>query len=392
MRVLFTTNPGSGHWHPLIPFADALRAAGHEVAFATAPSACAAISGLGYRCFVAGADETPEEAQGRRERAALSGTEAAAWNWQHLFAGVWAERRLPDLLAICAEWRPTVLVREDMEFTGCIAAEQAGLPHAVVQVTAWRPWFHSLIVLPLNHLRESLGLPSDPDLAMLYRYLLIVPAPPSYLDPVHPLPATAHAVRHVAFDHSGEESLPTWVGDLSDRPVVYATMGTAFNKVPGILEAVVDGLRDEPTTLIVTTGRDRDPADFGPQPPNVHLERYVPQSLLFPRCDLVITHGGSGTVITALSHGLPMVIVPVSADQPDNARRCEQLGVARVIAPDSRTPEAFRNAAREVLNAPRYRQEAQRLREEMERLPEPEDVVGWLERLAREKQPMVTVP
>jgi MGT family glycosyltransferase len=199
-------------------------------------------------------------------------------------------------------------------------------------------------------------------------------------------------VRHVAFDRSGEESLPTWVGDLSDRPVVYATMGTVFNKVPGILEAVVDGLRDEPTTLIVTTGRDRDPADFGPRPPNVHLERYVPQSLLFPRCDLVITHGGSGTVITALGHGLPMVIVPISADQPDNAHRCEQLGVARVITPDSRTPEAFRNAAREVLNAPRYRQEAQRLREEMERLPEPEDVVGWVERLAREKQPVVTVP
>jgi UDP:flavonoid glycosyltransferase YjiC (YdhE family) len=392
LRVLFTTNPGSGHWHPLIPFADALRAAGHEVAFATAASACAAISGLGYRCFVAGADETPEEAHARRERAALPGTEAAAWNWQHLFAGVWAERRLPDLLAICAEWCPTVLVREDMEFTGCIAAEQAGLPHAVVQVTAWRPWFHPLIVAPLNRLRESVDLPPDADLIMLYRYLLLVPAPPSFHDSASPLPPTARAVRHVAFDRSGEEPLPAWVSALSDQPIVYATMGTAFNKVPGILEAVVKGLRDEPITLIVTTGRDRDPADFGLQPPNVHLERYVPQSLLFARCDLVITHGGSGTVMTALGHGLPMVIVPVSADQPDNARRCEQLGVATVIAPESRTPEAFGNAAREVLRAPQYRQEAQRLRKEMDRLPGPEDVVGWLERLAGEKKPVAAVP
>jgi UDP:flavonoid glycosyltransferase YjiC (YdhE family) len=392
LRVLFTTNPGSGHWHPLIPFADALRAAGHEVAFATAASACAAISGLGYRCFVAGADETPEEAHARRERAALPGAEAAAWNWQHLFAGVWAERRLPDLLAICAEWCPTVLVREDMEFTGCIAAEQAGLPHAVVQVTAWRPWFHPLIVAPLNRLRESVDLPPDADLIMLYRYLLLVPAPPSFHDSASPLPPTARAVRHVAFDRSGEEPLPAWVSALSDQPIVYATMGTAFNKVPGILEAVVKGLRDEPITLIVTTGRDRDPADFDLQPPNVHLERYVPQSLLFARCDLVITHGGSGTVMTALGHGLPMVIVPVSADQPDNARRCEQLGVATVIAPESRTPEAFGNAAREVLRAPQYRQEAQRLRKEMDRLPGPEDVVGWLERLAGEKKPVAAVP
>lgn len=393
MRVLFTTNPGSGHWHPLVPFAEALRTAGHEVAFASAPSACAAISALGFRSFLAGEDETAEEAQARQERAtSLPGTEPAAWNWQHIFAGVWAERRLPDLLTVCREWEPAVLVREDMEFTGCIAAEQAGLPHAVIQVTAWRPWFHPLVVGPLNRLRESVGLPFDEDLAMLYRYLLIVPAPPSYHDPAHPLPSTAHAVRHVAFDRSGNEPLPAWTRDSPDRPVVYATMGTAFNRVAGILAAIVAGLRDEPMTLIVTTGRDQDPDSFGPQPPNVHIERYVPQSLLFPHCHLVVTHGGSGTVLTALGHGLPMVIIPISADQPDNAHRCAQLGLARVLAPDDRSPEAIRDAVREVLRDARYRQNAERLREEMERLPAPAQAVGWLERLAAETQPMVASP
>jgi len=107
---------------------------------------------------------------------------------------------------------------------------------------------------------------------------------------------------------------------------------------------------------------------------------------------VVLTHGGSGTVLTALGHGLPMVIVPVSADQPDNARRCEQLGVATVVSPDNRTPEAFRNATREVLQNPGYRQTAKRLREEMERLPGPEQVVGWLERLDGERQPLVAAP
>ena len=65
MRVLFTTLPASGHWHPLVPFA-ALRAAGHEVAFATASERCAAIAALGFRCFPAGTEETAEEAQERR--------------------------------------------------------------------------------------------------------------------------------------------------------------------------------------------------------------------------------------------------------------------------------------------------------------------------------------
>jgi UDP:flavonoid glycosyltransferase YjiC (YdhE family) len=392
MRVLLTTNPQSGHWHPLVPFAEALRAAGHEVAFASTPVACAAISALGFPCFPAGADETPEDAQARRERQATHpGTDLSAAS-ANLFAGVWAERRLPDLLAICAAWQPTILIGENLEFAGCIAAERQGLPHAAVQITAWRPWFHPRLVAPLNRLRRSVGLPPDPDLTMLYRYLLLSPVPTSYQDPSAPLPPTAYAVRHVAFDRSGEESLPAWVGELADRPVVYATMGTAFNRVGSILETIVAGLRDEPITLIVTTGRDQDPVAFGLQPPHVHLERYVPQSLLFPRCDLVITHGGTGTVMTALSHGLPLVIVPVFSDQPDNARRCERLGVAKVIAPGDRTPEAFRDAVRAMLQDPSYRRNAEGLREEMAQLPGPEQVVGWLERLAAEKQPLLASP
>jgi len=334
---------------------------------------------------------SPDQEDGARREAAL-GTESPAWALPNLFAGEWPRDRLPDLLTVCQEWKPAVVVREDMEFAGCIAAERTGLPHAAIQVSAWRPWIHPLIAGPLNRLRDEVGLPPDPDLTMLYRYLLISSVPTGYQSSDAPLPSTTHAVRHVAFDRSGKEQLPAWVSDLPDRPVVYATMGTVFNQVPGILEAILVGLNDEAITLIVTTGRDQDPTAFGPQPANVHLERYVPQSLLFPHCDLVVTHGGSGTVMTALRHGLPMVIVPVSADQPDNARRCEQIEVARVIPPDNRTPEAFRNAVREVLRDPRYRRNADRLREEMERLPGPEHVVGLLERLAAEPRPLVAAP
>src|SRR3712207_4572550 len=121
MRVLFTTNPQPGHWQPLIPFADALRAAGHEVAFAATPSVCDAVSALEYRGFLAGEDETPEEAQALRQRMAAIGKDASTWVWPAVFAGTWAARRLPDLLAICAEWQPAVVVRENTEFAGCIA-------------------------------------------------------------------------------------------------------------------------------------------------------------------------------------------------------------------------------------------------------------------------------
>src|SRR5205814_4683234 len=133
----------------------------------------------------------------------------------------------------------------------------------------------------------------------------------------------------------------------------------------------IAGLRDEPVELIVTVGRDQDPGQFGQQPANVHVERYIPQSLLFPRCDLVVCHGGWNTVLAALGHGLPLVLLPIGADQPQNAERCAALGVGVTVRPEGRTPTAIRAAVREVLANPSYRENAERMRDEMESLPGP---------------------
>jgi UDP:flavonoid glycosyltransferase YjiC (YdhE family) len=387
MRVLFTTQPESGHWHPLIPLARALVAAGHDVAFAATPAGCAGIATTGILCLPVGGDEPAEDLADRRARlAALAPEDRAPVFWSEVFPRSRAERILPDLLAMIHAWRPSVIVRDFLEFAGCVAAEREGLPHAAVQMAAWRPRLHWLLVAPFDRLRESVGLPPDPELAMPYRYLMLATAPPSYRDPDAPLPSTARSLRPVVFDQSGDERLPEWAEHLKERPTVYATMGTANNRVPGILEAILAGLREEPITFILTTGRDRDPAAFGPQPPNVHLERYVPQSLLFPYCDLVVTHGGTGTVMAALGDGLPMVILPVAADQPDNARRCVDLGLAEAVTSDERTPETIRAATRRVLTDSHYRQNAGRLRDEIQAMPGPDQVVTLLERLAAERR------
>jgi UDP:flavonoid glycosyltransferase YjiC (YdhE family) len=386
MRVLITTQPESGHWHPLVPLARALDAAGHDVAFASTPAGCAAIAANGFRCLPVGTDESKTAVTERRARLAdLAPEDRASVFWSEVFPKVRAEQVLPDLLAVVRAWQPSVVVRDFLEFAGCVAAEGEGIPHAAVQVAAWRPRLHSLLIPPLDHLRESVGLSPDPDLAMPYRYLMLATAPLSFRGPASPLPPTARSLRPVVFDQSGQEQLPAWVEHLEVRPTVYATMGTVVNQAPGILEAIVTGLREEPITLIVTTGRDRDPLDFGPQQPNVHLERYVPQSLLFPYCDLVITHGGTGTVMAALGYGLPMVILPVAADQPDNARRCVDIGVAEAVTIDARTPETIRAAARKVLADPRYQENAARLRDEIQAMPGPSHAVALLERLAAER-------
>ena len=179
--------------------------------------------------------------------------------------------------------------------------------------------------------------------------------------------------------------------ELPDRPTVSATLGTVFNsRVPGLFQAILDGLRDEEVNLILTIGRDQDPAQFGPQPVNVHIERYIPQSQLFPHCDVVITHAGFSTVSEALAHGLPLVPIPLDADQPLNAERCAALGVAKVIEHDQRTPGAIGSAVRTVLADPSYRGNAEQIREEIAQLPGPEHAAALLERLAVENQPLLS--
>jgi UDP:flavonoid glycosyltransferase YjiC (YdhE family) len=309
--------------------------------------------------------------------------------WTDVFAGSRARRTLPDLLELVREWRPDLIVRDMTEFAGCVAAESFRLPHAAVQLTAFRPELHSLITPQINQLRLSVGLPPDPQLASLYRYLLLTLFPPSYQDPTAILPPTLHAIRHAGFNSSGDERLPGWVDDLPERPTIYATLGTVVNRFTDVLRAIADGLAEEPVDLILTTGRNVAPGDLGTWPSNVHLERYIPQSLVLPCCDLVITHGGSGTVKDALSHGLPMVIIPIAADQHENAARCADLGVARVIEPECRTPEAIREAVREMLGNAAYRQNAEALRDEIEALPGIDYAVSLLKRLASEKAPLL---
>jgi MGT family glycosyltransferase len=198
-----------------------------------------------------------------------------------------------------------------------------------------------------------------------------------------------HFLRPTPFDQGGVEALPSWVASLPARPTVYATLGTVFNRRPDLFAAIIAALSGEPVNLILTVGRTMDPAQFGELPPNVHVERYIPQTLLFPRCAAVVTHGGFGTVLSALSSGLPLVIIPISADQPRNARRCTALGVGRALDPTEVTPETVREAVRAVLNEPGYRLQAQRLREEMAALPGADHAVALLERLAQEGQPIV---
>jgi UDP:flavonoid glycosyltransferase YjiC (YdhE family) len=318
------------------------------VRFATASSFHPLVESSGFRAVNAGfdrerdgADERYRRLQTELEALPPHGPARTLFRIGRLFAGLYAERMIPDLLAIATQWRPDLLVREVAEFGGCIAAEALGIPHASVRSNTMLSGdsARDLVADDMARLRSLHDLAPDPDNEMLFRFLHLAFEPPGFGEPDRPPPPTAHLLRPVPFSSSGNETLPEWIGNLPERPTVYATLGTAFNtRTPGLFEAILEGLRDEPIELILTVGRDRDPAEFGPQPTNIHIERYIPQDLLLAHCDLVITHAGFSTVAAALSHGLPIVSIPIDADQPINAQRCVRLGVAENDRPSRSNP------------------------------------------------------
>jgi UDP:flavonoid glycosyltransferase YjiC (YdhE family) len=96
----------------------------------------------------------------------------------------------------------------------------------------------------------------------------------------------------------------------------------------------------------------------GTIPENLCVLRYAPYSKLFPRASAVIHQGGVGTTAQALRAGIPMLVMPYSHDQPDNARRVRRLGVAKVIPRKEYRAEAAARMIRELLEEPRYKKRA----------------------------------
>jgi MGT family glycosyltransferase len=162
---------------------------------------------------------------------------------------------------------------------------------------------------------------------------------------------------------------------------------TVFHRTAGAYEAILEGLRNESVNLVVAAGFDQDPGRFGAQPPHVRLEPYLPLTALLPRCDLFITHGGFNSVKESLSAGVPMVLLPISADQPYSAERCAALGVGLALGPEERTASDVSRAARTVLTDPAYRLRARELQREMAALPGPEHAISLLEALHRDPVP-----
>jgi UDP:flavonoid glycosyltransferase YjiC (YdhE family) len=382
MRIAFTSNPALGHLLPLVPLAQAARDAGHDVVVVGGASLAAPVRDAGLVHVVAGPPDLPAVFARVPEREGLTGRRLAAVIWKQAFAGILAEEMAAAVLDLARSWRPDVVVHEDSEQGSWIAADALGVPYVALQATAWRGTRFRLSEEPLNRLRAAHGLPVDPGLTRWNRFGFLTTRPPGLHDPVDPMPVGTRPIRPSAPDAVGGEA-PWWPSAGSGRQRVVVTMGTILAGRHSAMAAILDGLERLDVDIVALVGHDLDPALLGSRRATTRVARYVPVSELLESASLLVFHAGSGTMLAALAAGVPMVMLPVAADQPENADRCVAAGAAIALPADARDPDAVRGAAGAVLAEPAYAVAAGTLRDQIRHMPPPAELVPYLESLGR---------
>ena len=125
--------------------------------------------------------------------------------------------------------------------------------------------------------------------------------------------------------------MPAWLEAPRTRPRVYLTLGTVSFGAVEVLSRAISDISALDVDLLVAVGPEGDPALLGEVSDNVRLERFVDQSRVLPLIDVMVHHGGTGSVLGALSAGVPQLIMPQGADQFFNAEYLTEVGAARAL-------------------------------------------------------------
>jgi len=390
MRVLLTSISAYGHLQPLLPLAKALSVAGHEVAVATGPDLRPRAEAAGFTAINAGiavgeafeklAEHFPDQAYNR-----LAPSEILGWYVPHLFGEILAPAMLGVLEPLVRDWRPDVILHDTWEFAGPIAAASAGIP-SISQTLGMR-FDDKLLdaaaasVAPLWRQR---GLNPDPT-AGLYRFLCLDITPPSFqsYDSAHKRDVI-RPLRPVAPPPVPGEALPSWIEHRRDVPLIHMTLGTNFstNGDISMFRSVIDGLSELDVDVLITIGAGTDLASLGPLPGNIHVENYMPHSLLLPYCSAVICHGGTGSTLSSLAHGLPLLILPQGADQYIIGDLVRAAGAGLRLMPADVNPSSVRANVLALLDEPTYCAGARRLKSEIAAMPGSEEAVKLIEEVA----------
>jgi UDP:flavonoid glycosyltransferase YjiC (YdhE family) len=374
MRILITTSPGLGHILPTISFAQAARAAGHDVLYATGGSVAAvaeaglqvvdASPGTDYaQLFQSFGAERFAEMQAARDD--LRRTMELALQ---MFAKV-SEPTLETVVRVAEKWQPDVVLHTPMQAAGQLAAGKLGVPLVMLELGMGRDrGFGNLGSVTYDALRdyfERHGVAAVPEPAVR------LSVTPSSVRPERP--DTEWQMRYVPYN--GGSVVPEWLLDKPSRRRVLITLGTVVPHFGlGMLEPVVAAASKVDAEFVLALG-DVDLSALGELPENVRAVGYLPLGVLLSSCDAAIHHGGAGTTMTIVDAGLPQIVVPQGADQFLNADTVQDNGLGqRATVGDVDVALIER-----LLSDADWRASALRMRDEVHAMPAPTEVV---ERLA----------
>lgn len=363
MRILFVCNPLHGHLNPMLSLARAAQTHGHAVVVATGADLAPIARREGFDTWSIGM--THAEAGGNRQDSWLDYFEASA------------RARIADLVPRCASWRPDWIVHEETELAGPVVAAGIGarsIVHGLGPMPPARLWAWFVAAL------ERLASPATAtDVVEGWRrstYLHLCP-PGLGAGEVSPW-SEVLALRPILPQGADEPSLMRRIERLPHARSVFVTLGTVYGGNTDALAAAIEGLKGLGVNVIVAVGPQGEPSRFEGHGDHVLVERFVPLAGVLARCSAVVSQGGSGVMLAALSLGLPQLMLPQGADQFRNAEVATRTGAALALLPPDATPDAIGDAVRRLLGERSCASAAQGLRDQIGAMPDADEVLAAL--------------
>lgn len=373
-RFLFVMPPLTGHLIPTVPVGRELVDAGHEVAWAGPESHLRPRLGEDAVIFPTGL----RPYRGQRDR----GLRAVRSLWEG-FVVPYARAILPAVDRAVRTWRPDVLVVDQHTLAGALVAHRHGLPWATLATTLMEvsqpyrtlPKVDAWIQGHLAGLWRHAGLAGEPGHDLRFSPHLVVAFTAEALTGPVDLPGPVAFVGPVLTGRPPVPDFP-WHRLDRDRRRVLVTTGTlaadlsrsfhqraaeAFAAPAGAARAGDTGRPADTVQAVLNTGPDA----VADPPGGVLLAPRVPMLELMPSLDAVVCHGGVGTTLEALAHGVPLVIAPIRYDQPIIADRVVGAGAGLRVPFGRTTARRLRAAVDTVLDDPGYRTAAARIGEHL---------------------------
>jgi MGT family glycosyltransferase len=283
----------------------------------------------------------------------------------------------------------------DMRWSMSTSARAFGIPYVAIANACWTDRFAQPILPPEGHITTKLigrwlataAFPTFIDVQMKFGALgytnvrkkhglpplrsmfeavegdiTLMPDLPEFMPVVRNTPPSFRYIGPLLWDANID--LPPWFSKLQPgRPTIYFTMGSTGDTK--FFEEAVRVFGNSEYQVLITTGG---LAEIGNPPSNVFIAKYAPGDALMAVSDVVVSHGGNGTVYQALSCGVPVIGFPTIFDQEINMRQVEALGIGIQMSNKEYTGPALEKAVRKVLNETRYRERCRQLAARISRM------------------------